>query len=175
MAKKSKGSSSKPVSPTTVFLLIVLGVLIWITPWNSVSTLLGKPKSTTEKLVATPTPTPTPIQLHTGIGNYSVSHGITNGPIMSEVVFNPLDVRKGEEFIVSVQLRSNSPIKSVHGILQSDAAKTELNFTKTGETAGLQTWSTQIKNEDTLWYTYIVSITSVNETGQTTVTVAPRS
>ena len=126
-------------------------------------------------LAAIPTPTPTPIQLHQGIGSYSISHGKTNGPLISKAVFNPLDVRQNQPLMLSVQFRSDTTVSSVTGTLQTDSSQTGLTFTKTSETGGLQVWSADLTVTDTLWYTYIVTIKAVNTTGVTTVTVAPRS
>ena len=122
-----------------------------------------------------PTPSPTPIILAPGIGDYTVSHPKGIGPRITNVSFNPLDIKKGDTIMISTNLFSDSNISSLVGILETDHQKTELNFTKTATNGVQQTWSTQLTVSDSLWYTYILTITARNPQGKTTVQVAPRS
>lgn len=124
---------------------------------------------------STPIPTPTPIQLHEGIGEYTVSHGETNGPTIVNIIFDPLDVRKDQLLTLSVNLRSQDKVTSVTGTLETDTGSIALNFTLSQESKGVQTWITKITMTDTLWYTYIANITAKSDKGETSVTVAPRS
>jgi hypothetical protein len=172
---------SEPISIVIILsLLIVLGSIIWVTPLETIRTAFTGIMSTKEDASSsTPTPTisptPTPIVLHSGIGKYAVSHGATNGPTISTIIFNPLDVQKNEPLIFSVELSSDTPVTSVTGIFQTDSKKTPITFTKVTESLGMQIWSTQYIVTDTLWYTYMIKVTATNKNGSTTVTVAPRS
>lgn len=124
---------------------------------------------------STPIPTPTPIQLHEGIGEYTVSHGETNGPSIINVIFDPLDVRKDQLLTLFVNIRSQDIVTSVTGTLETDTASMPLTFTLSQESKGVQTWITKVTMTDTLWYTYIANITAKSNKGETSVTVAPRS
>lgn len=169
-----------PISPTPknpsvhtgyyVALVVVILILtgVYFAPENF---FLSKRTNTA---VPTPRPTPTPIRLHEGIGDYTVSHGETNGPTIANVIFNPLDVRKGQQLTLSIKLRSATPVLSVTGTLQTDTGSIPMNFTKTLG-SDLQTWTTELPITDTVWYTYVATITATNSTGTTMVTVAPRS
>lgn len=126
-------------------------------------------------ITKTPTPTPTPIILQSGDVTYNISHGRTNGPTIMNMTFHPLDVKESQPLTLSMQMRSTSVVSSVTGTLQGDKTTIPLNFTKITEKDGIQTWSTQLTVTDTIWYSYVVTVTATNETGNTTVTVAPRS
>jgi len=121
-------------------------------------------------------PTPTPISLHSGVGHYTVSHPKSNGPSISTVTFNPLDVQKGQVLTVSVTMQSSSAVRSVTGYLETDTMKIPLTFANaTPGVLGGQTWSVSLTVPDTLWYTYIMTLQATNSTGSTPLAVAPRS
>lgn len=157
------------VHPAYYAVLLIVSVILGVVYFTP-----GNPKHVAKK-IASPTPSPTPIQLHKGIGNYTVSHGETNGPSITNVIFDPLDVKKDQLLTLSVNLRSPSKVTSVTGTLETDTGNIALNFTLSLESKGVQTWTTKITMTETVWYTYIINITATSNKGETSVTVAPRS
>lgn len=146
--------------------------------------ILTKPEAPPDSAVSTtPTPTlfvptrpsPTPIALKAGIGEYTISHPQTAGPKINKVIFNPLDVKKGELLHLTVSITSASDVTSVTGTLTADSQVSDLIFTKGATDKTSQSWTTELTLPDSVWYNYILSVTAVNTTGKTTVQVAPRS
>lgn len=133
----------------------------------------------TTPVPAAPTPTPTPIILlpdEGTKGNYAVSQSSNSkGPSIQKVVFDPLDVKKGQTLTVMVLLSSADPIIHVGGTLTSDTKTTPVTFAQTGTTGTQHTWSASLTVEDTVLYKYILTVSASTVKGDATVTVAPRS
>ena len=128
---------------------------------------------------STPTPTPTPIILKPddGVkGNYTVSQSAKEtGLTFSTVTFDPLDVQKGQTLTLTVTLSSQSPVSQVTGMLTADTTSIPITLQKSSQTATTSVWSATLPITDTLLYKYILKLEAVNETGTSSVTVAPRS
>lgn len=122
-----------------------------------------------------PTPTPTPIFLQEGKGTYTISHPRGSGPTITQVTFDPLNAQKDSMLTISTSIKSAKPISSVHGKITTDTKAIDLVFTKIDVQNEIETWATQFPLTDTVWYSYIVTITASDTNGDTTITVAPRS
>lgn len=119
-----------------------------------------------------PTPTPTPIVLPPGKETYSVSQGPHKGPSISQVVFDPLDVHKGQQLTLSVTVGDTTPVTDVTGLLQTDRGKQKFTLTKGDQE---DVWVGTVIPDNTLWYTYVLTITAKSSGGTSVATVAPRS
>lgn len=174
-AKKRKRTVLKRngFSVLTVFLFIVLCIVGYWTYKSIDFTFLlrqyGKPGvNPTGK----PTPTPTPIILIQGKETYSVSQSAHKGPTISQVVFDPLDVRKGQTLTLEVTITDTAPVTEVKASLQMDGSTQEFTLTKSDQK---NVWVGTIEPNDTLWYTYALTITAKSTNGTSRATVAPRS
>lgn len=125
------------------------------------------------KTTPTPSSSPTPISLPQGKGVYSVSQGKHQGPSISQVTFDPLDVRKGQKLTITIKATDQTPVTSVTATLQTDSTQNELVFKQVSDTS-TSDWETSIKIDDTLWYRYILTIKATSSNGTTEVIVAPR-
>jgi len=138
-----------------------------------------KPSDTVLLPTSTPTSTPTPIILKPddGVkGNYTVSQSAKDtGPTFQTVTFDPLDVKKGQTLTLTVTLSSQSLVSSVTGTLTSDTISIPITLKQTSQTKTITVWSATVPITDTLLYKYILRLNAVNETGTSSVTVAPRS
>ncbi len=123
-----------------------------------------------------PTPTPIILQPDTGTkGTYNISQGAHAGPTFQQVIFDPLDVQKGQTLTITVIVTANSNSQSVTGTLQTDSGKKNLTFQKTQTTAASEFWSASVTVDSTVWYTYILTINATSAEGASSATVAPRS
>lgn len=136
------------------------------------------PKATA-KPVATPTPKPTPAPLKpdNGLkGTYQVGMGSHDGPTVSQVVFDPLDVKKGQTLNITVKTNFTSSISSVTAVLTEDSSTQDIAFSLSSGTNLDGVWSGSVTLNDSVDYKYILTITSKASNGKSsTVTVAPRS
>lgn len=121
-----------------------------------------------------PTPTPTPIQLIQGKETYSVSQGKHAGPNISQVVFDPLDVKKGETLNITITV-DDPECQTVTAVLQTDKQPQQITFQKSDTSPNTSIWQGSVIPESTLWYRYILTITAQSASGKSTATVAPRS
>ncbi len=172
-------SQNKVVYGILIVLLIVASYLGYKYSLSS-RKLTQNTKKITQPITSptptnSPTPTPTPIALKPGKGGYNISHAKSDGPLITKVLFDPLDVKINMPLSLSVEVVSASPVTVVVGTLQSDSKTTNLVFTKAKTKGETETWITEVTPSDTLWYTYIVSVTAENATGKTTIRVSPRS
>ena len=133
------------------------------------------PTPTPTSIPASPTPTPSPIPLPPGKGVYHVSQGQHQGPTISRVNFDPLDVRSGQKLTIIVKVTDKNPVTSVTAVLQLDQTQKDLVFKLISGDALSGDWQTSIKIDDTLWYRYILTITGVSAGGTNKAIIAPRS
>jgi hypothetical protein len=152
-----------------ILLLIAGSIFLWVMQSKNRSKRISLSIPRQE---LSPTPSPTPIALHKGKGTYHVSQSAHIGPSVSQVVFDPLDVQKGQTLIITV---TTSPTDSLMGTLITDNSEHPLTFTKTSTNNKQNQWQTQIKLSDTVWYQYILSLTARSNNQNTTVKIAPRS
>lgn len=117
-------------------------------------------------------PTPTPIQLISGKETYSVSQSAHNGPTISLVVFDPLDVHKSQQLTINVTITDTKPITVATATLQTDGTTQEFTLTKSDQQ---DVWTGTVVPDNTLWYTYVLTITAKSANGTSSATVAPRS
>lgn len=182
-------ASQKVWSPLTVGLAVfVVFLLLSIVFFDTIVTqpvierLLTGGRYQPDKFSGTamlPTPSPTPIILKPDEGtkgNYTVSQSAENtGPSFSRVTFDPLDVQKGQTLTISVTIASQSPVSAVTGTVTGDTTSMPIVLEQRSKTAAISVWSAALPITDTLFYTYILRLHAVNETGASSVTVAPRS
>ena len=121
-------------------------------------------------------PTPTSLKPDDGVkGTYSTgSKG--NGPAITQVTFDPLDVKKGQKLTITVTVGTTpAPADKVVGSLQMDNGLAELTFAKTSSSQAGDIWQTNYTLTDSVNYKYILTVTA-SAGGQNTQTiVAPRS
>lgn len=162
--------------PASIFIVLLLVVLAIVTYWTYQSGTIDLSFINGAKMRATPspspTPTPTPIQLMKGKETYTVSQGAHKGPSISQVVFDPLDVRKGKTLSLEVTVTDTTDVTEVTGTLQTDGGTQGFSLTKSGQQ---DVWTGTVVPDNTLWYTYILTITAKSANGTSLATVAPRS
>ncbi|MCG2789885.1 MAG: hypothetical protein L6405_08085 [Actinomycetia bacterium] len=168
---------NKKILLELLILVILLGLIVFIVfkYYRSKIITTEKPVEQTAEQQPTPTPTPSPISLPPGKGTYNVSQGKHQGPSISQVSFDPLDVRSGQKLTIIVKATDTAPVTSVTAVLQLDQTQKDLVFKLINGDALSGDWQTSIKIEDTLWYRYILTITSVSTSGSNQTIVAPRS
>lgn len=181
-------SKSAPANRSSGLLLFVTLLIVAILAFFSYQLLhpdfsiskyllskFSSPRNTSLSLTAPPRK-PTPIPLSSGQGDYSISHAKSNGPSISRVIFNPLDIKKNQDLHLSVTLSSGANIKTVIGLLTTDNQTIPLTFTiKNNVTNQPQIWETTVKLPDSVSNKYILSVTGQDTNGKTTIFVAPRS
>lgn len=169
------------LSPTGIILLLVLflvvsgGMYLYARKGT-----FGPQLSKMGKKAPTPKPTPTPIKLtpdNGTKGTYNVSSGkMTKGPLFSQIVFDPLDARKGSPLTISVKITNDTPVQTVTGSLQMDNTIVQLSFNKTSETGKTSIWETTLSPlPDTVWYMYVLTVQAVGSNGTNSIITAPRS
>lgn len=168
------GGSNIGIYLFILFLLIIFGFLLRITPLQSITNFIQHSIPSDRSII--PTPSPTPIQLHTGKGIYQVSQAKHNGPTIFQVVFDPLDVTKGQTVTITTSISSPTGVSFVEGSLKTDNAQQPLIFTKISTNGAITEWSTTTTVEDTVWYRYILTVNAKNTKGSSSqIIVAPRS
>jgi hypothetical protein len=164
----------KILSPSGIVALLVIilvisgGIYLYARRVTFMNTI-GKPA---------PPPTPTPTQLlpDDGVkGTYNVGQGKHDGPTVSQIIFNPLDVKKGQQLEITMKLTNVSPIQEVTGSLQMDNKMQTFTFQRTSGTDLDGMWQTTITLEDGVQYDYKLAITAKAANGINEVQMAPRS
>ncbi|MBI5613349.1 hypothetical protein HY947_00320 [Candidatus Gottesmanbacteria bacterium] len=178
MIKENRNRSQLNV-PLLALVVVLLGVSIAIaySIMKPSSPQTASPASGSMTKIATgPTPTPTPTYLKPGKETYTVSQSSeVKGPKISSVSFDPHDLTVGTNQTITLSISSKSKIQSVSIEFKSDHKTRTLEATRIsgGETDGL--WQARWTTDDTVLYTYILSITSQDETAKSKLTIAPRS
>ena len=100
-------------------------------PSNNAQDYSPSPDPSTKLGTSSPLPTPIPLRPDDGVkGTYSVSSK-GGGPAISQVIFDPLDVQKGQKLTIFVTVASQpAPAEKVTGSLKTDNGQTELTFTR---------------------------------------------
>jgi hypothetical protein len=135
--------------------------------------------STITNIYVKPTPTPTPTKLYpdNGIkGTYNVSANQKSGPVITQVIFDPLNVQKGEPLTLTVMLKNASPVQEVKGTLKMDNSSIDLSFNLVNRTNKDEVWQTTISTlSDSVLYNYIFNVIATAANGQGFGGAAPRS
>lgn len=168
---------SAPLLDRSVSPIVSVSVIVGIIALLSLGgyLLIQKPAFLT---LSPKTATPTPIQLRPddGVkGTYAVSQGKHDGPTVSQIVFDPLDVQKGQRLTVSVKITNTTAVQKVTGLLETDNGTQEAVFTKNSGTDLKGEWQTTLTLEDSVLYTYILRVTATAANGTGTAGAAPRS
>lgn len=129
--------------------------------------------ATTEETPA-PTPTPTPTKLIHGKDTYSVSGGGGNGPLVSEITFDPLDPEVGAKQTISVKLSGISAVTSAQVNVRTDTKTTTVQLTRINGTELGGTWEGTWTIPETYLYNYIPTIVAKSSTGETTIPITIR-
>lgn len=109
-------------------------------------------------------------------GTYIVSQGQHNGPTFKEITFQPLDVAKGEKLTITVTLDSSTAvIDSLTGVFKMDDSQNDIAFNKVSSQGLSQKWETSFILSDTVSYRYMLFLTAVDSSGESTMSLAPRS
>lgn len=108
---------------------------------------------------STPTPLPAPRPIDHGQQIYNVSTGQgSKGPSMTQIIFEPMDPKIGENQKLSVKAQNATPIISIILTLKTDHKSSTYPLQlKEGATTG-GTWEASWKVEDTYDYAYVFSI-----------------
>lgn len=125
-----------------------------------------------------PTPTPTPIVLRPDNGTkgtYLISQVKNGGPVVKQVIFDPLDVKKGQSFTVTVIMDAESSAEQITGVFESDTTKKNITFERITDASGIQTWQSKFTVEDSVLWKYMLTFVAKTGDKSSTVTVAPRS
>lgn len=179
-----------------LFIALVLGVALYFV-WKNVSTapaLTGpvssqppastqsgsvsstqKPQQATPK--ATPLPSPIPLKPDSGTkGTYQIGMGAHTGPSITQAIFDPLDVQKGQQLTVTISADYPAGISKLTATLTEDNSSQNIPVQLTSGTNTLGKWTGSITLTDSVQYKYILTITATSTDGKTsTVSVAPRS
>lgn len=168
-----KQSSSPYLSWILVlYLLCIVVVMIWFGFKSSPATKIFT--QTADAPTPTRTPTPTPIKLPPGKGIYAVSQGKHDGPTISQVSFDPLDVRNGQTLTITLQVANTTPVQTILGTLTMDNTKKQLEFARVSITGKNELWKTTVLINDTLWYQYTLKITAQAANGISHLIITPR-
>jgi hypothetical protein len=179
MRKNSSSSwSSLQRGVLVIVILLTVGNLIYIV-WQrqkgEVEIESNVVVAPTKKLPDGSSPKPTPIPLTSGAGVYTIGQGKHTGPDITEVVFDPLDVRKGQDLKITIKTSFPTGVTGVSAELQTDNSvkKIDFNLTK-GEVINGE-WSAILKMEDSVFYKYILQVTATSGKESSKIIVAPRS
>lgn len=173
-------------------MLVVVGIAGYFVWKSSITTPISEtenidrsventPKtSTTTQNPATiaPTPkgTPVPLKPDNGVkGTYQLSMGTHTGPTITQVVFDPLDVKKGQNLNLTVKANFTGAISSMTATLTTDNSSQNVNFSLSSGNPSNGEWTGQLTLNDSVDYKYILTITARSANDSSTVTVAPRS
>lgn len=184
---------SKVFIPVAVFVLLYIGLNVWVFIYGTkifglktgklVSRVtVAQPQVSTPTQFATPapisTPTPTPIKLRPDNGTqgtYSVGMAKYAGPTVTQIIFDPLDVQKGQTLVITATLKNDVAIGQVKGNLQMDHGQQDATFSRISGTDTAGSWQAKFKLNDTVLYKYILTISAEASNGKSEVTTAPRS
>lgn len=190
--KKITNNKGMSVVVILLFVAVVLAVAFYFV-WKSITPSIQEPvantdipkeigkieiaKSPTPKPKATPTPTPIPLIPDNGVkGTYQVGMGAHDGPTITQVIFDPLDAKKGQTLNLTVKASFTSAISTLTGTLTTDHGAVDINFTQSSGSATDGMWSGSVTLQDTVDYKYILTLTAKASNGKSSsVTVAPRS
>jgi hypothetical protein len=122
-----------------------------------------------------PTPTINPIPLPQGKTYFRASTGDkTRTATLTEITFDPLDVKVGEKQVIDVGVSSKSKIKSVKIKIESDRQKTEISLTRISGSDSEGVWQGTLINKDSHKDIYNFIFTIENEQKQESYTVSLR-
>lgn len=126
--------------------------------------------------VSTPKPTPIPLIPDAGTkGTYKVSQAKHEGPTITEVTFDPLDVQKGQTLKIQVKIKTDVPAEKLAGELQTDNSQFKLSFNKVSADNQFETWQASLNLTDSVFYKYILTLSAINAQNISNITIAPRS
>lgn len=132
----------------------------------------------TPKVPVKPTPTPKPIVLKPDDGTkgtYIVSQPNGSSPLIKQVVFDPLNVKKGEKLLITVTLDSASSADSMTGTFESDNTKLNLVFQKMPNSEKPDVWTVSFDLTDSVVWKYVLTVTAKGGGKSSTIVVAPKS
>jgi hypothetical protein len=181
--------------PTIIFLLVLIGLGIWLLMSepnsNFLTQLLGtKPKQTnqvTQKKEIFPEATAHPNQskidrettpvikpIGTGKKSFRVVGGETDTPKLKPSILDPIDPKQGSSQKIIVNAENSEPIQSVLVKVKTDNKETPVIMKLTKGTTTDGTWEGNWTVNDTYQYTYSVDITAVAKNGEQSVTLTLR-
>lgn len=178
-----------------LFIALVLGVALYFV-WKNFAPASSSPLTVEPTAVpavspvavasqkpqatpAAPTPKPSPIALKpdNGLkGTYQIGMGSHTGPSVTQAIFDPLDIQKGQTLTVTISANYPGSISKLTATLTEDNSSQNIpvQLSSGSETDGK--WTGSVTLNDSVQYKYILTVTATSPDGKSsTVTVAPRS
>lgn len=154
-------------------VVIASGIYIYI-QWNKKT---GGGLTTGTRTIQ-PTPTPTKLYPDDGVkGTYSISSSQTAGPRIIKVVFDPFDVKKGQQLTMTVTIINDVPVQKVTGAFSMDSVKGDiLTFTFVSRINKTETWQVRYPSlPDSVDYMYSLTVKAESSNGTGIGGASPRS
>ncbi len=178
-----KTTNDKGVSVIFIllFIAIVLGGVGYFVYKNSIPLNIATDTNTNQDQTLlnsptpVPTPKPTPITLHPDEGtkgNFQIGMGTHEGPTMTSLVIDPLDVKKGQTLTVLLKAFSTSPITSIVATLEEDSQNQTFNLKLTDGTATNGTWTGSVLLSDSVDYKYLLTFKAKSSDGKSSSVTA---
>ncbi len=191
----SRKYNSKGISSIFIllFVVIVMGVALYFVIQNLNLTLpqttsdqnqdnialtdsTPKPSQTVATAKPEPTRSPIPLKPDDGTkGTYQVGMGTHTGPTITQVVFDPLDVQKGQVLKVTIKAYYTSPISSITATLGTDNSSQEMQFKLIAGSTTDGQWSGSTTLQDSVSYNYNLTVKAKSADGKSSsVIITPR-
>ena len=175
-SNKADSILRNPVSILLIILTLVIiasGTYVYI-QWN-------KKKQgglTTGMRTIQPTPTPTKLYPDDGVkGTYNISSSQTAGPRIIKIVFDPFDVKKGQQLTMTATIINDVPVQKVTGAFSMDSVKGDIRiFTFVSRNEKTETWqSVYASLPDSVQYMYSLTVKAESSNGIGVGGASPRS
>ncbi len=184
-----KQTNDKGISVIFILLFIAIvlggvGYFVWKNTVPNENFNTADNSQGQQQLIPTPTSTPTPTAKPSPIplkpdngtkGTYQVGMGAHDGPSVTQVIFDPLDVKKGQVLNLAIRASFTSPISTITATITTDGGTQDIPVSLASGTTsdGQWTGSTTINNPVDYIYSLTIKLKAAN--GKTSsVVVAPR-
>lgn len=158
-----------------VVIAIGLGAAVFMKFKNDI-TFPKLPFSQKQTGSNSPNPTPTPTALMQGKETYSISQASNNtGPKITKAEIDPLDPKIGQKQTITIHSNFSQPLTGVTISVKTDHKVFPLTLSKVSGTDTDGQWQTSWTVEDSVLYTYIMTITAVSGGASSNVDLAIRS
>ncbi len=173
-AKKLSQELSLTRTRILLIIAVVLGLAVVSLYKDQLQQLLSSfPLRLPKEFGAKVTPTPTPTALKAGKETYTISQsGDTKGPRITRLELDPLEPKQGTIQNIAVVTSFSSPITAVSVTVKTDNKTRTVELSKSSAEGA---WSGSWTVDDSLLYTYIMTIVSKSGSATSSVDVAIRS
>lgn len=173
-------------SSTIVLLLLAILVLGGYVLWTQYPDLLrpDQPQRPSEERGITPTtpedvepeeePRGTPKPIKQGTETYNISQAQSARPKITQATFNPHDPDQGQTQEISIRVLDSAPVNSVSVSIESDNNSRNINLTLSEGNNQDGVWTGSWEVDDSVDYTYIVTVTASGAGGQSSVEIGMR-